>query len=303
LSNIPTIVVLAAGLGSRYGSLKQIDRFGPGGETIIDYSVYDAVRVGFKKVVFIIRRNIEPEFKEVFVGKFKGKAEIDYVFQELDVLPKGVRCPADRIKPWGTGHAVLTAAEKVTGPFAVINADDFYGAKSFGILYEQLSDMDSDKLEACLVAYKLKNTLSVHGGVSRGICSLTKHNELLEVTERTHIQKEKDNRIFYTEKDEKHLLSGEELVSMNLMGFTPPFFEILNNGFKRFLKNNIDKPHAEYFLPDSVSEMLKEYSVKMPVIETPERTYGVTYQEDKPVVQKALMKLTEEGVYPNKLWD
>ncbi|MCK5278219.1 MAG: nucleotidyltransferase, partial [Cyclobacteriaceae bacterium] len=210
LEKKPSIVVLAAGLGSRYGSLKQIDQFGPSGETIIDYSIYDAIRAGFKKVVFIIRKNIEEEFKEVFVGKFSDLIEIDYAFQEIDIVPNGIIVPDERVKPWGTGHAVLMAAEKINTPFAVINADDFYGAQSFHLLFDHLNGLNIQELNACLIGYRLKNTLSDHGYVSRGVCTLSSGNYLEEVTERLHIYKEKGNKIYFIENDEKFPLTGEE---------------------------------------------------------------------------------------------
>ena len=299
----PSIVVLAAGLASRYGSLKQIDQFGPSGETIIDYSIFDAIRAGFKKVVFIIRRNIEDEFKEVFVGKFEQHIEIDYAFQEIDIVPEGIEIPADRQKPWGTGHAVLMAADKIDDPFAVINADDFYGTISFKLLHDHLSGLRPDVLDACLIGYRLKNTMSDHGYVSRGICTVSNDNYLNEVTERTHIYKKADNSIYYVENEERFDLTGEELVSMNLVGFTPPFFNTLRNGFEQFIRSNADKPKAEFFLPDAVSDMLVNEKVQMPVIETPELTYGVTYQDDKPIVKEMIRNLVSKGQYPKKLWN
>lgn len=298
----PTIVVLAAGLASRYGSLKQIDQFGPSGETIIDYSIYDAVQAGFKKVVFIIRRNIEEEFKEVFVGKFGDLIEIDYAFQEVDIVPKGISVPEARIKPWGTGHAVLMAEGKVDGPFAVINADDFYGKESFKLLYDYLIKKDSDELGGCLIGYLMKNTLSDHGFVSRGVCTVAKDSILKDVVERTHIYKGSDGDIYYEENEEKYPLTGDEIVSMNLLGFTPGFFKVLRDGFEAFVQKEATKLKSEYFLPSAVDSLVKDYEVKFPVIETPELTYGVTYQDDKPIVKKMIERLVSEGKYPKKLW-
>jgi len=298
----PTVVVLAAGLASRYGSLKQIDHFGPSGETIIDYSIYDAIRAGFGKVVFIIRRNIEKEFKEVFMGKFGNLIEVDYAFQEIDIVPKGIVAPPERTKPWGTGHAVLMASEKVKRPFAVINADDFYGPKSFQLLFDHLIKLDPKNLNGCLIGYRLKNTLSDHGYVSRGICTLSPGNYLEQVTERTHIGKGPDGEIHFIENDLQVKIGGEELVSMNLFGFTPPFFNLLQDGFERFALANAANPKAEYFLPYAVTQMLQQYPVKMPVIETPEMTYGVTYTQDKPIVREMLLKMVERGIYPKNLW-
>jgi hypothetical protein len=289
-------------MASRYGSLKQIDAFGPSGETIIDYSIYDAIRAGFKKVVFIIRRNIEEEFKEVFIGKFGDRIEVDFAFQEIDIVPKGIIVPPERVKPWGTGHAVLMAAGKITGPFAVINGDDFYGSQSFKLLFDHLVKLDSNVLNGCLIGYRLKNTLSDHGYVSRGICTLSPEKYLEKVTERTHIGKGPDGDIYYTENDREVKIDGEELVSMNLVGFTPPFFDILKTGFESFALANASNPKAEYFLPVAVTQMISQHSVKMPVVETPEMTYGVTYVEDKPVVKEMLIEMVKNGVYPKRLW-
>ena len=296
-----TLVVLAAGLGSRYGSLKQIDQFGPSGETIIDYSIYDAIRAGFSKVVFIIRKDIEEEFKEVFVGKYGNKIEVAYVFQEIDNVPEGIIVPQDRIKPWGTGHAVLVAAERVDSPFAVINADDFYGATSFQLLHDQLIKMDPSQLNACLIGYRLKNTLSDHGYVSRGVCRLSENNTLEEVVERTHISRD-NTRIYFEEDNQQHELTGEELVSMNLVGFTPLFFNVLKDGFTAFVNQGNLNPKAEYFLPGALDQMIKEQGVQVPVIETPEMSYGVTYKEDKSLVVKMINDRIKGGMYPKKLW-
>jgi len=298
----PTLVVLAAGMGSRYGSLKQIDEFGPSGETIIDYSIFDAIRAGFKKVVFIIRREIEADFKEVFGGKFSGSIEVDYVFQELSNLPDGAIVPEGRQKPWGTGHAVLLAAEKVHDPFAVINGDDFYGMTSFQLLCDYLLEQNPANLNGCLIGYKLKNTLSDHGHVSRGVCAMNEDQELQAVNERTQIFRSGDN-ICYIEDDTEHLLTGDEIVSMNLMGFTPPFFDILKEGFTNFLNTTNDPIKGEYYLPVAMTSMIEKYGVQVPVIKTPEMTYGVTYQEDKKSVRNMISKKIEEGVYPSKLWN
>lgn len=296
------LIVLAAGMGSRYGSLKQVDPFGPSGEAIMEYSIFDAIRAGFGKVVFVIRRNIEAEFKEVFGDKFNGKIDVDYVFQELDILPKGMDVPADRVKPWGTAHAVWVAEEKVSGPFAVINADDFYGAKSFQLLGDYLTNVDARQLHGCLIGYRLENTLSDFGHVSRGVCKTSEEGTLISVTERTHIARGEDGQVYFEDKDEKQALTGKELVSMNLMGFTPPFFEVLCKGFENFIQNHGHELKSEYYLPNGLTEIVVNHSVKVPVIETPEMTYGVTYQDDKPKVKAMLKKLVEQGVYPNDLW-
>ena len=298
----PAVVVLAAGLGSRYGSLKQIDQFGPNGETIIDYSIYDAIRAGFGKAVFIIRKNIEEEFREVFVGKFENVIEIEYAFQEIDIVPEGITIPPERKKPWGTGHAVLMAADKISVPFAVINADNFYGKKSIRLLYEQLVKMDVERMAGCLIGYRLKNTLSDNGYVSRGICTVSDDNMLEKVTERTHIFKTEEGDVHYEENAKKYPLTGNELVSMNLLGFTPPFFDVLRKGFERFVVEHGNDIKAEYFLPSAVTDMITNYGVKMPVVETPESIVEATYKEDKPKVKAMINKAIEEGVYPSKLW-
>lgn len=298
----PTVVVLAAGMGSRYGSLKQIEKFGPSGETIIDYSIYDAIRAGFKKVVFVIRENIEKEFKEVFGSKFEQQIEIDYVFQDINKVPAGIEVPKDRVKPWGTGHAVLMAMEKVNGPFAVINGDDFYGAQSFQLLFDYLNVQNINELQACLIGYQLKNTLSDHGSVSRGICTSSKENHLEKVTETTQIFKGEGNEVYFLEGEEKFPLTGLELVSMNLMGFTPPFFNILKNGFEKFVLENSDSAKAEYYLPDGLTDIVKNHATNVPVIATPELSYGVTYQEDKSTVKEAIDKMVSAGIYPQNLW-
>lgn len=298
----PTVVVLAAGMGSRYGGLKQVEQFGPSGETIIDYSIYDALRAGFKKVVFIIRKNIEAEFKENIIGKFEHLVEVDFAFQEIDTVPEGVKVPEDRVKPWGTGHAVLMAMEKVNGPFAVINGDDFYGAQSFQLLFDHLNGLDVNNLNACLIGYQLQNTLSDHGYVSRGVCSLSAEMHLEKVTERTQIYKGTEGEIYYVENEEKIPLTGKELVSMNLAGFTPPFFNVLKDGFERFAKNNSKNIKAEYYLPDGVTDIVKNHEIRVPVIETPDQTYGVTYKEDKDTVKTAIMNMINAGIYPENLW-
>ncbi len=298
----PAIVVLAAGMGSRYGGLKQVEQFGPSGETIIDYSIYDAIRAGFKKVVFIIRKNIEAEFKENIIGKFEDLIEVDFAFQEIDIVPEGVKVPKERIKPWGTGHAVLMAMEKVNGPFAVINGDDFYGSQSFQLLFDHLNGLDINVLNACLIGYQLQNTLSDHGFVSRGVCDLSAEKYLEKVTERTHVYKGTEGEVYYVENEEKVSLTGKELVSMNLAGFTPPFFKVLKDGFEGFVKSNIESLKAEYFLPNAITEIITNHSVNVPVIETPDQTYGVTYQEDKATVKEAIRQMIDQGIYPENLW-
>lgn len=296
----PTLLVLAAGMGSRYGSLKQLDKFGPSGETIIDYSIYDAIRAGFGKVVFVIRKSIEAEFTEVFFKKFAGKIELDYVLQELDRLPEGVSLPEERTKPWGTGHAVLVAAEKINEPFAVINADDYYGYRSFQIMADFLSNLD--KVEHCLVGYRLRNTLSEHGYVSRGICQVDDKEYLESVKERTHIYLTDNDKVVYKEGEQEIELSGEEVASMNLMGFAPEAFNQFKSSFDVFIKENINDLKKEFFLPSVVNEIIQTGQAKVKVLRTADKWFGVTYKEDKEVAQQKLEKLVEEGVYPDNLW-
>ena len=298
----PAVVVLAAGMGSRYGGLKQVEQFGPSGETIIDYSIYDAIRAGFKKAVFVIRKNIEAEFKENIIGKFESLIEVDFAFQEIDIVPDGVKVPEERIKPWGTGHAVLMAMEQVNGPFAVINGDDFYGAQSFQLLFDHLNGLDIDRLNGCLIGYQLQNTLSDHGYVSRGVCSLSEEKYLEKVTERTQIYRGAENEVYYIENEEKFPLTGKELVSMNLAGFTPPFFDVLKLGFENFVKSNLGNLKAEYYLPTAITDIITNHAVDVPVIETPDQTYGVTYKEDKVTVKEAIRQMIDGGLYPKNLW-
>lgn len=299
----PTLVVLAAGMGSRYGSLKQVDKLGPSGETIIDYSIFDAIRGGFGKVVFVIRKSIEADFREVF-HKFESKIQVEYVFQELDIVPAGITVPAERQKPWGTGHAIMVAAEKVDTPFAVINADDFYGRESFQIMAEHLTTKwGSDKDTYSMMGYILSNTLSEHGHVSRGVCQTT-HNHILEtVVERTQIQR-KDGHIKFMDADGSwHTLTGHELVSMNFWGFPVSVFDHLKRLFKEFIEKNYENPKSEFYIPFAVNDLIKEEQAHVKVLSTPSQWFGVTYKEDKEITIQQLKRLVDEGEYPVKLWD
>ncbi len=298
----PALVVLAAGLGSRYGSLKQIDQFGPNGETIIDYSIYDAIKAGFGKVVFVIRQNIEAEFKEVFYGKFSDKVDIDYVLQEIDKIPANVKAPEGREKPWGTGHAVMLALEKIHEPFGVINADDFYGASAIKMLHDQLASFEVTTVKACLIAYQLSNTLSDFGHVSRGICTINDRHILTDVVEHTHIIKRGEDVYFIDEKNERHPLTGKELISMNLMGFTPTVLDFFIRGFQKFLSNPSYDHKKEFYLPTALNDIASSTTNTVHVLETSEKWFGVTYREDKPIAEKKLKKLVETGKYPSPLW-
>jgi len=296
-----TLLVLAAGLGSRYGSLKQMDQFGPSGESIIDYSVYDAIRAGFTKVVFVIRRSMEEQFKEVFSDRFAGRIRVEYVFQELDSLPEGYEVPDGRKKPWGTGHAVWVAAEVIKEPFAVINADDFYGADSFQRIADFLRKAEAKSY--CLVGYQLDKTLSDHGYVSRGICEVDDNQHLRSITERTHIERASGQQIIYrTESGEEVPLPGDTTVSMNLMGFSADIFPIFQNCLLEFLEEYSQEPKKEFYLPSVVNEIITSGIAPVAVVPTPETWFGVTYPEDKTVAQQSLHKLVEEGVYPQNLW-
>lgn len=298
----PALVVLAAGMGSRYGSLKQIDQFGPSGETIIDYTIYDAIRAGFSKVVFIIRRNIEREFKEVFSNRFGGQIEVDYVFQEIDIIPDNFSVPKGRTKPWGTGHAVLMAAEKINSAFAVVNADDFYGNNSLKLLFNHLRILDGNELGACLIGYRLIKTLSENGSVSRGICRVNPDSCLESIVERTKIFLNPHREINYVLGDENYSISGNEIVSMNLFGFTPDFFKVLQVEFEKFLATDYDSLNSEFYLPSAVDVLVNKYGIPVPVLPTPDETFGVTYQGDKSVVKRKLRRLVDAGNYPESLW-
>ncbi len=299
----PTLLILAAGLGSRYGGLKQLDQIGPSGETLMDYSIYDAQRAGFGKVVFVIRKSFEEDFKKLIFSKYNKFIDVDYVFQELDMLPEGYSVPPDRKKPWGTGHAVLMAQSKITDPFAVINADDFYGKDSFLAIASFLMALDEDnKNRYCLLAYKLKNTLSEHGSVSRGLCYLDKNDYLINIEEHTKIHIEKDKIISTVKENEKFDLSENAPVSMNLMGFTPSAFSYFKHYFNEFIENNYDNLKAELYLPEVVSKIIKSGSAKVRVLPSNEKWFGVTYKEDKEVVVQNINEMITKGIYPKKLW-
>ena len=300
-----SVVVLAAGIGSRYGGLKQIEPVGPGGETIIDYSIYDAIRSGFGKVVFVIRRDIEEAFREAIGRRFEDKVEVRYAFQELDMVPAGFTAPADRKKPWGTGHAVLCALEEVNEPFAVINGDDYYGHRSFQTLGEYLLSRDSPEQgteEYVMVGFVLRQTLSEFGHVARGVCAMGAGGFLERVVERTHIEQEGNAAKFVDEAGKQHPLTGDEIVSMNLWGFTRSLFDHLRAGFEQFLKTNGGNPKAEFFLPFLVNELIARGQVRVRVLPTPDSWFGVTYREDKARVDRSVRELIAKGVYPEKLW-
>lgn len=297
----PTLVVLAAGMGSRYGALKQMDPFGPNGETIIDYSIYDAIKAGFGKVVFIVRESFLAAFKDVFDNKFGDKIEVAYVTQEIDKIPEGIEINPDRSKPWGTAHAVMMAAEVTEGPFAVINADDYYGVDA----YQTLADFfksDASKDNFAVVGYKLVNTLSDHGTVNRGVCYQDKKGNLEEVVECINIKRKDDGVIAYPDGDGEGTLTDDTLVSMNLWAFDSRFFDNAERMFIEFLEERGMEEKSEFFIPLVVDELIREGRIKTTVLQSNANWFGVTYQEDKPVVISKLNKLISDGVYPKKLW-
>lgn len=301
----PTLLILAAGMASRYGSLKQIDAFGPHGETIIDYSIYDAIRAGFGKVVFIIREEFVDKMREVFDEKLVGKIEVDYAFQSFDLTKFGVDKVIERSKPWGTAHAVMSAKDKIDGPFCVINADDFYGADSFDKMAAFLKDEVTDDKMA-LMGFQVGNTMSDYGYVSRGVCQVDQEGNMASVTERTNIYYtdavDGGRKIVYEEDGVQHDLNPETRVSMNFWGFTPKVFEVAESMFSDFVDQNEDNPKAEFFIPSVPDYMVKKGMAAFRVIPTSAKWFGVTYKEDKPIVQESISKLVAAGVYPEKLF-
>lgn len=297
----PTLVILAAGMGSRYGGLKQIDVFTPEGDTIIDFSLYDALRAGFGKFVFIIRKSFEKEFKEIFNKKLEGKAEVDYVYQELENVPEKYSNP-DRTKPWGTGHALLMAKDVVKENFAIINADDFYGSEAFDVMAKSLMKKDKESYEFNTMAYLLKNTVSDHGFVSRGECDVNENGFLTGVTERTHIEKIDGKLMRKDDNGEFVNIDENAVVSMNFWGFTPKCFEFGNQLFEQFLEETKTDLKAEFYLPSIVNEILKSGKASVAVLKSDAKWFGVTYKEDKEIVQKAIGKLKKQNVYPSNLW-
>lgn len=301
----PTLLILAAGMGSRYGSLKQMDGIGPNKEAILDYSIYDAVRAGFGKVVFVIRKSFETEFKEVFNKEhFGGKIEVEYVYQELGKLPNGYAIPEGREKPWGTNHALMMGSSVINEPFAVINADDFYGEDAYKTIADQLMKMDGKTNEYCMVGYKLKNTMSDFGSVSRGICTPDENGNLVSIVERTEIVKEGEGAKFRNDNSEMQDIDTDTLVSMNMFGFTPDYFTHCDERFAQFLDKAIASGNlkAEYLIPTVANDLINEGQISLKVLSSDAKWFGVTYQEDRPIVVAKLQELIDTGRYPNKLW-
>ena len=298
----PTLLVMAAGMGSRYGGLKQIDPMGPHGETILDYSVFDALRAGFGKVVFIIRPDFEQAFRDNVTAKFNSKIAVDYAFQTLDRLPTGFTIPAGREKPWGTTHAILCAKETIAEPFAVINADDFYGRHSFEVLSQHLATLPSDSNAYAMVGFTLKNPLSDNGTVARGVCKTDASGYLLEIQELTKIEKTASGARNASEEGNALELTGEEPVSMNMWGFSPHLFGQINGLFEEFLRTQGAELKSECYIPLSVGELVRRGQATCKVLPTASTWFGVTYREDKPRVQASIAAMTASGNYPDGLW-
>lgn len=298
----PTLFVLAAGMGSRYGGLKQIDGLGPHGETIMDYSIYDAVRAGFGKLVFVIRKDFEEAFREKIVSKYARLLPVELVFQSVDKVPAGYTVPSERTKPWGTNHAVMMGEEAIREPFAVLNADDFYGRESFEALADFLRGVEGKHDEYAMVGYRCGNTLSESGSVSRGVCVTDERGYLTEVVERTSIARNAEGRItFKDESGEEVFLEENTPVSMNLWGFTPDYFEHSRKAFRKFLDENIEKPKAEFYIPTVINDLVHEGKASCRVLDTPAKWFGVTYAADRPGVVEKFARLHAEGIYPDNL--
>lgn len=297
----PTLLVLAAGMGTRYGGNKQLDEVGPSGETIIDYSIYDAIRAGFGKIVFVIRRDIEEQVKERFVDRLLGKIEVDYVFQEITNLPEGVSVAPDRSKPWGTSHAILVTKDKIKEPFGVINADDYYGVDAFKILRDFLVN-DKAPDNYCIVGYKLGNTLSDHGHVNRGVCKADTDGFLSHIVETRQIEKTNDGATAPGPDGKLIHFTGNEIVSMNLWGFKPSCYDFLGKEFRNFINNYGMDLKSELDIPTSVDKFVKNGEITIKILMSDERWFGVTYREDKPFVVESIKKMIRKGVYPARIY-
>lgn len=306
-----TLVIMAAGLGSRFGEgIKQLTSFGPCGEIIMDYSIYDAVRAGFNKVVFVLRKDIEKDFREIIGKRIEKQVDVAYAFQERDDLPAGFALPAGRVKPWGTGQAVLAAKSEVKGPFCVINADDYYGREAFSKIQDWLLHASArtsvhQPYHMCMAGFVLKNTLSEHGGVTRGLCSVDESGQLTGITETKNIISHAGGAAQLLEGGAMKVLDPDRPVSMNMWGYTPDFLDRLESGFAQFLSQHVgaeDERTAEYLLPTIVGDMLTKQEAMIDVLPIQDRWFGVTYKEDVPYVKENFRKLAEQGVYPEKLW-
>ena len=302
----PVLVIMAAGMGSRYGGLKQIDPVDEQGNKIIDFSIYDAIRAGFKKVIFVIKKENEQDFKSCIGDVVKGHIEVEYAFQELSDIPAGQSIPEGRVKPWGTAHAVLSARKLIDGPFAVINADDFYGREAFGVIYDYLANNnDDDKYRYAMVGYELRNTLTENGYVSRGICSVDSDGYLKDIVERTHIEKRGEGAV-YTEDDGLSYsdIPADSIVSMNMWGFSGSFMDEAARNFEVFFRDTVpgNQLKAECYLPGVVDGLLKADKATVKVLRSKDKWFGVTYKEDKPFVMQSIKALKDKGEYPDRLW-
>lgn len=298
----PTLFVLAAGMGSRYGGLKQLDGLGPNGETIMDYSVYDAIRAGFGKVVFVIRKDFEEDFRRIILSKYENHIPVEVVFQALDNLPEGFSVPAERVKPWGTNHAVLMGKDVIKEPFAVINADDFYGRNSYEVLAKELAGMTNQSNRYCMVGYRVGNTLSDSGSVSRGVCETNTEGYLTSVVERTAIERVDGKIQFKDEKGQVVVLEDNTPVSMNMWGFTPDYFAHSEEYFKVFLTENMANLKSEFFIPTLVNDLIEKNIAQTKVLDTTSKWFGVTYAEDRQGVVDKIQALIDAGEYPAKLF-
>ncbi len=299
----PTLLVLAAGMGSRYGGLKQLDGLGPNGETIMDYSIFDAIRAGFGKVVFVIRRTFEEDFRKIVLSKYEGKIATEVVFQELDNLPEGFTLPEGREKPWGTNHALMMSKEVINEPFAVINADDFYGRTSYEVLAKKLMELSNETAKYCMVGYRVGNTLSESGSVARGVCEVNDKNFLTGVVERTAIIRNAEGKIVFNDENGKEVsIADNTPVSMNMWGFTPDYFAHSDTQFVDFLKKEEGNLKSEFFIPLVVNKMVEDGDATVEVLDTPANWFGVTYADDREGVVAKINALVEAGEYPNKLF-
>lgn len=297
----PTLFVLAAGMGSRYGGLKQLDGLGPQGQTIMDYSIFDALRAGFGKIVFVIRKDFEEQFREKILSKYEGHVPVELVFQGIEKLPEGYTCPEDRTKPWGTNHAVLMGRDAIKEPFAVINADDYYGPDAFAVMGEFLAKLDpaKDKGKYSMVGFRVGNTMTENGSVSRGVCS-TKDGLLTDVVERTAIAYDKDHNITFTDENgEIRTLDPNTPVSMNLWGFTPDYFDFSDREFRSFLDEKINVPKSEFYIPTCIDALIKNGEATVEVLDTTSKWFGVTYPEDRQDVVDKLAAQHAAGLYPD----
>lgn len=299
----PTLFVLAAGMGSRYGGLKQLDPLGPQGQTIMDYSIFDAIRAGFGKVVFVIRKDFEEDFRRSILSKYEGHIPVEVVFQSTDKLPEGYTCPEERTKPWGTNHAVMMGADVINEPFAVINADDFYGRDAFAVIAADLMRERSRKGDYSMVGFRVGNTMSENGSVSRGVCSVNADGNLTKVVERTGIAYDKDHRIcFLDENHETEYLDPSTPVSMNLWGFTPDYFSYSDREFRRFLDKCLTTPKAEFYIPTAIDTLINSGEATVKVLDTTSRWFGVTYAADRQGVVDKLAALHAAGEYPDTMF-